>query len=424
MYEGIRGTVPSNSKTLLVVHPPFDASQNTITSAFRPVPPWRGDLLFFLRSSVSLTIVMANRARPTLPPPRGTFTEPRAHPSRGGNPYSDDIRKSVIARYLLGIPLDSPSLNALRAIHAFPHMDTCMRYIRRFHECGHFRPKIATGNHTAEHEIRGQSLINLALFRCVHPEATIDHTRAFLFNMDPMVTPFTPIAVVRAEKLLDLRKKAASTTCERAYLPVNKQKRQLFWRANYPHGREDVRTRDMIDMDEAGFKVEASNPKFGKVVSWLRCYLEGQYNRDAKLNCMMAIAADRNYDMEWHDLWRQEEGGTDLYRVYVFFDRIMDRLAVDHPGRSFCFTMDNLNTHKHPAVLNLIRSRGHRYLFRAPYWSVDGPMEYIFNTIHTHLLMYFNEIRDLDELENALDLIIAQLDNFWRYFDHVGFPNT
>ena len=75
-------------------------------------------------------------------------------------------------------------------------------------------------------------------------------------------------------------------------------------------------------------------------------------------------------------------------------------------------------------VLGLITGNGHRYLFRAPYWYVDGPMEYVFNTIHTHLLMYYNKIHDLDELEHALDLIIADLTHFERYFFHVGFPNT
>ena len=82
-----------------------------------------------------------------------------------------------------------------------------------------------------------------------------------------------------------------------------------------------MRTQDMIDLDEAGFKIECTNPKFGKTVTWSRCYLEGEYNREKKVNCMMAISADRNYDMEWHDIWPQEEGGTDLNRVIVFIQR-------------------------------------------------------------------------------------------------------
>ena len=61
-------------------------------------------------------------------------------------------------------------------------------------------------------------------------------------------------------------------------------------------------------MDQAGFKIEAMNPSFGKTVSWLRCDDKGQYNRDRKVNCMMAMSADHHYNMEWHDTWPQEEG--------------------------------------------------------------------------------------------------------------------
>ncbi len=138
----------------------------------------------------------------------------------------------------------------------------------------------------------------------------------------------------------------------------------------------------------------------------------------------MAISGDRNYNMEWHDVWSQEEGGTDVYRVNVFLQRVIARLAIDHPDRSFCFTMDNLNLHKNPMVLNLITGAGHRYLFRAPYWSADGPIEYVFNAIHTHLLMFFTEIQDLDQLLNCLDEIINDMGGFQRYFFHVRIPDT
>ncbi len=66
---------------------------------------------------------------------------------------------------------------------------------------------------------------------------------------------------------------------------------------------------DMIDVNEAGFKIESTNPNFGKTVSWLRCYLEGEYNRDKKVNCVMAISANGNYNMAWHDIRPQKGGG-------------------------------------------------------------------------------------------------------------------
>ena len=134
---------------------------------------------------------------------------------------------------------------------------------------------------------------------------------------------------------------------------------------------------------------------------------------------MMAISADQNYDMEWHELWSQEEGGTNLFRMYTFIERIIDQLAIDWPGSSFCFTMDNLNVHHSPVLLQMIAGRGHRYLFRAPYWSVDGPMEYIFNTIDTLLLQHFRTIDNLTVLGNPIDTVIAQMTKFKNYFLHV-----
>ena len=367
---------------------------------------------------------MANNNAYQLPLPRGTFADEKRHPSNGGNPYSDDFRIDVIQRYLTNQSLNTAELNALRTIYAYPSLKTCERYIQQWHALGHCRPMRATGNHVALREVRGQDMVNLALFRSVFPAAPIHELRAFLHHMNPVGIPFGPQAIIRAEHLLNLSRKASSTTCRRAFLPINELKRQLFYTANYPFGRANVRTQDMIDLDEAGFKIECTNPKFGKTVTWLRCYLEGEYNREKKVNCMMAISADRNYDMEWHDIWPQEEGGTDLNRVIVFIQRVIAQLAVDYPGRSFCFTMDNLNTHKHPMVLGLITGAGHRYLFRAPYWSIDGPIEYVFNTIHTHLLSYFTEIQTLAELEVCLDEIIDDIGNFVLYFLNVGFPDN
>ncbi len=76
---------------------------------------------------------------------------------------------------------------------------------------------------------------------------------------------------------------------------------------------------DIIDVDEAGFKNESTNPSFGKTVSWLRCYLKEVYNHDRKVNCLMAISADRNYNMEWHDVWPQDEGGPMFIASLFFF---------------------------------------------------------------------------------------------------------
>jgi len=121
----------------------------------------------------------------------------------------------------------------------------------------------------AERVVRGQSLVYVAMFCLVNPAASIDEVRAYLHNMDPAGVPLRPAAVVHAEHLLGLRRKASSMTCQRAFLPLNMYKRHVFWNQNYPFGRADVQTHDMIYVDEAGFNIESTNPSFGKTVSWL-----------------------------------------------------------------------------------------------------------------------------------------------------------
>ena len=104
-------------------------------------------------------------AVPLLPLPRGTFAEEKRHPSRGGNPYSDDFRNDVIMRYQLGLALDTDELNALCAVYAYPSLSLCARYISKFDNLGHCCSMMKTGNHKAKRAVRGQSLVYLATFR-------------------------------------------------------------------------------------------------------------------------------------------------------------------------------------------------------------------------------------------------------------------
>ena len=117
------------------------------------------------------------------------------------------------------------------------------------------------------------------------------------------------------------------------------------------------------------------------------------------------------------------EGGTDLWRFYHFMDELLDWLDANRQNHSFCFTMDNLNIHKHPIILDLIRDAGHRIVFRAPYWSCDGPIEYVFNTIHFKLQMEEDGKGNVNELMELVDDIIFNITphSFYPYFTHVGF---
>jgi hypothetical protein len=90
-----------------------------------------------------------------LRPPNGTHQPPPpSHPSKGGNPYSDDFCRQVLQMYLDDYDLrNAPELIALRAEKKFPSYSTCISWIRIFNETGDICPKRATGNHHAVREV-------------------------------------------------------------------------------------------------------------------------------------------------------------------------------------------------------------------------------------------------------------------------------
>merc|ERR1712161_117767 len=135
----------------------------------------------------------------------------------------------------------------------------------------------------------------------------------------------------------------------------------------------------------------------------------------------MGISGDQQDPFEYHETFT--EGGTDLYRFSSYMENIIEWLRVSRPNQSFCFTMDNLNVHKHPVVLDMIEDAGHRIVFRAPHWSCDGAIEYVFNTIHVKLQMCERQLKTVQDLVLELDdIIFGMVDSsFYRYFKHVGF---
>jgi len=78
-------------------------------------------------------------------------------------------------------------------------------------------------------------------------------------------------------------------------------------------------------------------------------------------------------------------GGTNVHRFYAFIERIIQDIGPGTDRNRYCFTMDNLNIHANHAVTNLNFNAGHRIVFRAPYYPVDGAIEYIFNVIQCAL---------------------------------------
>jgi hypothetical protein len=215
------------------------------------------------------------------------------------------------------------------------------------------------------------------------------------------------------------------TTSECAYFELNLYKRERYWHAEYPEGVSGESTRDVIDLDESNYKLETQNHKFGMVIREKRCDARGKYKKgEGSVSLLMVISGDKREGESFSFHRCFIEGGTDLFRFYNFLFELFDWLDANRPGRSFLLTMDNLNIHCHPAMLHLIADRGHRVVFRAPYWSCDGAIEYVFNTLQTKLQMDVHGVENVLALVGKIAGIIGDIPMFQNYFIHVGFPDN
>ena len=353
------------------------------------------------------------------PPLKPSVADER-HASGGiGKAYPKEIREQVIQRDALGLPQSTPEIRQLQLARKYPSNRTINRWKQHQNIRGNLLPYRRSGNKRARRELRGNDFVNLAFFRAIKPKARLYECKAFIYNANPTNRPYSDSQIHRAEVRLNLTRKAASTTSNDAYLPINLRKRHMYWNMNCPYGIADIDPRNLIDIDEMGIEIEHSNRNRGKTVEGQRCNAAGVYNRNEKMNVLLAISGCDVNPMRWVEPWTGE--GTTLFRYCEFLERILDDLDTHYPGRSFCFTRDNLNTHKNPFVIQMIIARGHHVVFRAPYWAVDGSVEYVFNTTHSMIEVMYNNINDLVELEVVLRNIIASYHSFRPYFEHVGF---
>jgi hypothetical protein len=178
----------------------------------------------------------------------------------------------VIAMILNGgiEAVNTPQINQLRADKKFQCLETCKRWLRQYIAIGHIRPFRDTGSRPSTREVRGEALIHLAFYRMVRPHARLYEVQAYLHNRFPNNRPYSKSQILHAEKRLGLSRKKASKTSQLAYSGDNLLKRQRYWGMAYPDGIAGEQTADMIDIDEAQFKLESADRSYAKVAREFR----------------------------------------------------------------------------------------------------------------------------------------------------------
>ena len=105
-----------------------------------------------------------------------------------------------------------------------------------------------TGN-VRENAIPGRYILEVALYRAIWPKATADEVRAHVFRtVEPAKVLSRPQMYTIESEHLGLTRKRGSTTAFNALLPINLNKRRLFWTtpirlafSNYPGPRVPTR---------------------------------------------------------------------------------------------------------------------------------------------------------------------------------------
>ena len=117
----------------------------------------------------------------------------------------------------------------------------------------------------------------------------------------------------------------------------------------------------------------------------------------------------------------EKRPGTNVHTFAAFVANIINQIGQGTPNNQRCFTFDNLSAHKHPLVLQLIVGSGHRYALRAPYYPVDGPIEYVFNVVQNYLRIRMYEIHNDEDLVRMIHEGVNSIPSFLPFFRNVGF---
>jgi hypothetical protein len=167
--------------------------------------------------------------------------------------------------------------------------------------------------------------------------------------------------------------------------------------------------------------LETANREHGRAAKGVRVKEPGPYGHSQKHTILLAIVAN-DQGQRWRDI--SIAPGTTVDMFFNFVLGIVEEIGPGTPENRRCFTMDNLQAHKHPLLRQLIYAHGHLCVYRAPYYPIDGAIEYFFNTLQQYLTLMLYRINTSEDLIYFTSTFIDSRVNFVPYFIHVGFVNN
>ena len=85
-------------------------------------------------------------------------------------------------------------------------------------------------------------------------------------------------------------------------------------------------------------------------------------------------------------------------------------------------TLFIVSSHYDIQMATIIFAAGHRLVYRAPYHPIDGPIEFVFNTVQAFLVINMHRVRNnAATLVQITNLAIASIPTFIPYFSNCGY---
>lgn len=328
-------------------------------------------------------------------------------------PYSQDFRLSALLRHASGT--EDATVQLLWSLFQYPSKWTIHCYRLCIIRNGTYYEYCHTGNIRA-HVLRGSDLVLLAVYVQCFPHATGLEKIAFLYRATGMW--HNEGQITKAEQRIGLSRKKSSTLAVQASEPRYVFQWQIFWHLPYPFGIADISCEEMIDINEAKIILQTANRKFGKCTMHRQCRKTGLYGHGKGWILILALLAD---GWKWYKF--VENSGTDVTLFVSLIKEILTDLGPWVPGQKrYCFTLDNLNVHRHAQVINSILLAGYRIVFRVFYLSsLDGAIELVFNTYEGKLKKRNFKIHNDANLVHEMQSIIHSLGALQPYFHKIGY---
>ncbi len=171
-----------------------------------------------------------------------------------------------------------------------------------------------------------------------------------------------------------------------------------------------------------------TNRSFGYSKSGIAIVKKGHYTRSTKLTIIVTIepgspnvAANIPGSITKPRIWFSihQRGGTtvEMYREHI--QHVVNSFDENEPMRVFLH--DNLSSHLHQTVTDVIVGDGHSVITRPPYCPCDGPIEYFFNYLEKRLRHCNQDITTIADLRHVLTVLLNNPGQCDGYFSYCGY---